>query len=75
MPHCVISDNVMLPGAVKELIHDKGGNGEGMVVKDNTGAILPEKAYGCQDPFTPVHFMSEGGAPWYSDMLAGENND
>lgn len=73
--HCVISDNVMLPGAVKELIHDKGGNGEGVIVKDNTGAILPEKAYGCQDPFTPVHFMSEGGAPWYSDMLAGENND
>ena len=73
--HCVISDNVMLPGAVKELIHDKGGNGDGMIVKDNTGAVLPEKAYNCQDPFTPVHFMSEGGAFWYSDILKGENND
>lgn len=73
--HCVISDNVMLPGAVKELIHNKGGNGEGMVVKDNTGEVLPEGAYNCQDPFTPVHFMSEGGAEWYSEKLRGENNN
>ena len=73
--HCAICGNVLLPGAVKELILDRGGHGEGMVIENNTGAVLPEKAYGCQDPFTPVHFMSEGGAPWYSDMLAGENND
>ena len=73
--HCVITSNAMLPGAVKELIHDKGGHGEGMVVKDNAGAVLPEAAYICQDPFTPVHFMSEGGAPWYSEQLEGENND
>ena len=73
--HCVITSNAMLPGAVKELIHDKGGHGEGMVVRDNAGAVLPEAAYDCQDPFTPVHFMSEGGAPWYSEQLEGENND
>lgn len=72
--HCVISGNVMLPGAVKELIHDRGGHGDGMVIENNTGAVLPEAAYGCQDPFTPVHFMSEGGADWYSDMLKGESN-
>ena len=73
--HCAITGNVLLPGAVKELIHDKGGHGEGMVVENNTGAVLPEAAYNCQDPFTPVHFMSEGNAPWYSDILKGENND
>ncbi len=73
--HCVITDNVMLPGAVKTLINDLGGHGDGMVIKDNTGAVLPEKAYHLQDPFTPVHFMSEGGADWYRDILAGESNE
>lgn len=72
--HCAICGNVMLPGAVKELIHKKGGDGDGMIIENNTGAVLPEGALGCQDPFTPVHFMSEGGAPWYSEILKGENN-
>lgn len=69
---CVIANNVMLPGAVKELIHDKGSNGPNMIVKDNAGAAVPAGAENIQDPFTPVHFMSEGGAEWYRDELAGE---
>lgn len=73
--HCVISDNVMLPGAVKALINDKGGHGEGMVIENNPGAVLPVKAYNVQDPFTPVHFLSDGGEPWYKDLLAGETNE
>ena len=72
--HCAITSNVMLPGAVSELIRDLGGHGEGMVIEHNTGAVIPEAALGCRDPFTPVHFMSEGGAPWYSEQLSGESN-
>ena len=71
--HCVIANNAMLPGAVKQLILDKGGHGDEVVIKDNVGDVVPEKARNVQDPFTPVHFMSEGGAPWYSEKLAGEN--
>lgn len=73
--HCVIANNTMLPGAVKELICDRGGHGEQMIIKDNVGATVPEDAWECQDPFTPVHFMSEGNAPWYSSQLEGESND
>lgn len=73
--HCAITGNAMMAGAVKELIVDRGGHGEGMVIEHNTGIPLPEAAWECQDPFTPVHFLSEGGAPWYSEMLEGENND
>ena len=73
--HCVIANNAMLPGAVKELILDRGGHGEQVIIKDNVGAPVPEAAWDSQDPFTPVHFMSQGNAPWYSEKLAGENNE
>ncbi|MBQ3151113.1 MAG: right-handed parallel beta-helix repeat-containing protein [Clostridia bacterium] len=73
--HCVIANNTMLPGAVKELIEDRGGHGDQVIIKDNVGDTVPERAWNCQDPFTPVHFMSEGGAPWFSEQLAGESND
>ncbi len=73
--HCVIADNAMLPGAVKELIHDKGGHGEQMIIENNAGAPVPESARDIQDPFTPVHYMSEGNAPWYAEKLAGESNE
>ncbi len=72
---CVIANNVMLPGAVCELIHDKGGNGGNMIIKDNAGAVVPERSRNIQDPFTPIHFLSEGGAPWYCDELKGESSD
>ncbi len=72
--HCVIANNTMLPGAVKELIDDRGGHGEQVIIKDNAGAVVPESSRDCQDPFTPVHFMSQGKAPWYSDQLSGEDN-
>jgi len=73
--HSVIANNAMLPGAVKELILDRGGHGEQVIIKDNVGAPIPEAAWVCQDPFTPVHFMSQGNAPWYSEMLEGEDNE
>ena len=73
--HCAITGNAMMAGAVKELILDRGGHGAGMVIANNTGIPVPEAAWECQDPFTPVHFLSEGGAPWYSEMLEGENNN
>jgi hypothetical protein len=73
--HCVISSNAMLPGAMKELILDRGGHGPGVVISDNVGETVPAAAWGCQDPFTPVHLMSEGGAPWYADQLKGESNN
>ena len=73
--HCVISGNVMMAGATMELIHDKGGHGEQVIITDNAGAVIPEKALGSRDPFTPVHYMLEGDAPWYRDMLKGEKNN
>lgn len=73
--HCVISDNAMLPGAVEQAILDRGGHGEQVIISDNACGVVPESARTCQDPFTPVHFMSEGGAPWYADKLKGEHND
>jgi len=73
--HCVIANNAMLPGAVKELILDRGGHGEQVIIKDNVGAPVPEAAWDSQDPFTPVHFMSQGNAPWYSEKLAEEDNE
>ncbi len=73
--HCVIAHNTMLPGAVKALFVDRGGHNTGVTVMDNVGDTVPEKAWHCQDPFTPVHFMSEGHAPWFSEKLQGENND
>ena len=73
--HCVITGNTMLPGAVRQLFLDKGGHGDGVVIEHNVGMTVPESAWNCQDPFTPVHFMMEGGADWYRDMLAGESNE
>ena len=37
---CVISNNVLHEGAIKQLIVDLGGNGEGVVVKDNPGRLF-----------------------------------
>lgn len=72
---CVITANTFIPGAVKELIHDKGGHGGGMVIERNAGHALPESAWNVQDPFTPVHFLMEGSVEWYRDILKGESNE
>lgn len=73
--HCVITGNAMAAGALKELIRDQGDHGEGMVIENNTGVPVPESAWSCQDPFTPIHFLMEGGLPWYSEKLEGERNE
>ena len=41
---CVISNNVLYEGALRQLIVDLGGHGEGVIVKDNPGRILKPKA-------------------------------
>ncbi len=40
LEHCVISNNVLHDGAIKQLLVDLGGNGEGVVVKDNPGCLF-----------------------------------
>jgi hypothetical protein len=44
--HTVISNNTMFEGALKELICDLGGHGEGFVQKDNVGSLrqVPQPA-------------------------------
>jgi hypothetical protein len=39
LQHCVISNNVLHDGALKQLLVDLGGHGEGAVVKDNPGCL------------------------------------
>jgi len=39
LDHCVISNNVLHDGALKQLLLDLGGHGEGAVVKDNPGCL------------------------------------
>ena len=39
---CVISNNVLHHGALRQLLVDLGGHGEGVVVKDNPGCLLAE---------------------------------
>jgi len=40
LEHCVISNNVLHHGAIKQLLVDLGGHGEGVVVKDNPGSLF-----------------------------------
>jgi hypothetical protein len=37
---CVISNNVLYEGALRQLLVDLGGHGEGVVIKDNPGRLL-----------------------------------
>lgn len=39
LQHCVIKDNVLRDGALKELMVDLGGHGEGAIVSDNPGCL------------------------------------
>ena len=43
LENCVIRDNVMHDGALKQLIVDQGGNRDGVVVGDNPGRLLAVK--------------------------------
>ena len=40
LQNCVISNNVLHEAALRELIVDQGGHGEGVVLKDNPGSLL-----------------------------------
>ncbi len=41
LQNCVIGNNVLHEGALKQLLVDLGGHGEGAVVKDNPGSLSP----------------------------------
>jgi hypothetical protein len=43
LQHCVISNNVLHNGAIKELLTDLEGNETGVVVKDNPGCLYQAK--------------------------------
>lgn len=40
LENCVISNNVMHQGSMRQLIVDLGGHGEGVVLKDNPGSVF-----------------------------------
>jgi hypothetical protein len=40
LEHCVISHNVLHKGAIKELMADLGGHGEGAIVRENPGSLF-----------------------------------
>ena len=40
LENCVIKDNVLHNGCLRELIADKGGHGDGVIVKDNPGCVF-----------------------------------
>jgi len=40
LANCVIANNVLHQGAIKDLLVDLGGHGEGLVVKDNPGSLF-----------------------------------
>lgn len=40
LANCVIANNVLHQGAIKELLVDLGGHGNGLVVKDNPGSLF-----------------------------------
>ena len=40
LQNCVIANNVLHEAALRELIVDQGGHGEGVVLKDNPGSLL-----------------------------------
>ncbi|MEO6965365.1 MAG: right-handed parallel beta-helix repeat-containing protein [Acidobacteriaceae bacterium] len=42
LENCVISNNVLHDGALRQLLLDLGGHGEGVIVKDNPGRLLQE---------------------------------
>lgn len=41
---CVISNNVLHDGALRQLLVDRGGQGEGVIVRDNPGRIFKPKS-------------------------------
>jgi len=40
LQNCVIANNVLHEGALRQLIDDQGGHGEGVVLKDNPGSLF-----------------------------------
>lgn len=42
LKNCVIQGNTLHIGALKQIILDRGGHGEGVLIKDNVGSLLPK---------------------------------
>ena len=41
--NCVVKDNTLHVGALRELISDLGGHGDGVIIKDNVGSVFEDK--------------------------------
>jgi len=41
LKNCVVQSNSLHIGALKQIVLDRGGHGEGVVIKDNVGSLLP----------------------------------
>ena len=44
LQYCVIKDNVLHDGAIKQLMVDSGGNSEGVLIGDNPGRLFTDFA-------------------------------
>jgi hypothetical protein len=42
LKNCVITNNTLHIGAMRELVADRGGHGDGVVIKDNVGSIYTD---------------------------------
>jgi Pectate lyase superfamily protein len=51
LDNCVIQSNVMHHGAFKELIHDLGGHGPQVIIKDNAGSLKPDDGVDIWDAY------------------------
>jgi len=40
MAYSIVKDNIVHNAALKELVVDRGGHGEGVIIKDNVGALM-----------------------------------
>ena len=40
LENCVIKDNVLHDGCLRQLLADQGGHGDGVIVKDNPGCLF-----------------------------------
>lgn len=50
LKNCVIQSNTLHIGALKQIILDRGGHGEGVLLKDNVGSLLPDPTKSIWEP-------------------------
>ena len=50
LKNCVIQNNTLHIGALKQIVVDRGGHGEGVLLKDNVGSLLPNPGQSIWEP-------------------------